>query len=176
MGKILYYFAYGSNMAQARLKARVPSARLHDVGKLEGYRLAFHKVGMDGSAKCDACRTGDPAHTVYGVVFTIDAAEKHFLDKAEGLGNGYEEVRIPVGKVNGGNFIEAFTYTATHIDPLRKPFDWYREFVLHGARENGLPATYIAQIEAIAAIADDDESRAAANREILTSPSRYAGR
>ena len=54
------------------------------------HRLEFHKVGRDGSAKCDAFETGNPDDSVIGVVFDIHTAEKNYLDQAEGLGVGYD--------------------------------------------------------------------------------------
>ena len=51
----MLYFAYGSNLSSARMAARVPSARVVARAQLPGHALRFHKVGRDGSAKCDAC-------------------------------------------------------------------------------------------------------------------------
>jgi hypothetical protein len=51
----MLYFAYGSNMRSARLRERVPSARYFATGKIQGYKLAFHKRSkQDGSGKADA--------------------------------------------------------------------------------------------------------------------------
>lgn len=52
-GNILY-FAYGSNMSSARLRARVPSCRPIGIAFLPGHELRFHKRSKDGSGKCDA--------------------------------------------------------------------------------------------------------------------------
>ena len=80
------YFAYGSNMATERLRARVPSARLMGSAVLAGHALRFHKPGSnDGSAKCDAACTGDAADTVFGALYSIDTTELVLLDKFEGL-------------------------------------------------------------------------------------------
>ena len=50
----IVYFAYGSNMSQRRLQARVPSATFLGIGILLGHALAFHKISKkDGSGKCD---------------------------------------------------------------------------------------------------------------------------
>ena len=86
----MLYFAYGSNMSYRRLQKRVPSAVKLGVGILARHRLCFHKVGRDSSAKCDACESGDPGHTVYGVVYTISPREKYLLDTVEGVGSGYD--------------------------------------------------------------------------------------
>ena len=151
-------FSYGSNMSLARLRARVPSARVVAVAALPGHRLRFHKIGMDGSAKCDAEWTGRKGDRVLGMVFEIPDGEKPILDRNEGLGAGYDEKRVEVVTAEGAR-ITAQVYVATAIDPSRKPFRWYREHVLAGAREHDLPADYVARIEAVEAVEDRDGAR-----------------
>ena len=154
----LYYFAYGSNMSVSRLRARVPSARPHGVSHLERHRLSFHKIGHDGSAKCDAFFTDDADDLVMGVLYTIDSAEKDYLDQVEGLGNGYEIKEVALLHPEGHQVL-AFTYYATHIDPALDPFHWYREHVLRGAQEFALPEHYIEVIRQVSCMVDDDHER-----------------
>mgnify|MGYP002267065895 CR=1 FL=1 len=138
----MYYFSYGSNMSVLRLRSRVPAASVVGVGKITSHRLMFHKVCKVGSGKCDAYHTNEPDHYIIGVLFIIDPSEKPILDKAEGLGFGYEEKMVSV-EIGDGRIISALTYYATNIDSSVKPFHWYKEHVLRGARENGLPNWYI---------------------------------
>jgi gamma-glutamylcyclotransferase (GGCT)/AIG2-like uncharacterized protein YtfP len=154
----MLYFAYGSNMSTTRLQQRVPSARPLSVALIKDHRLAFHKAGRDGSAKCDAVPTQQHDSVMYGVVFQIDAAHKPRLDAAEGLGKGYLQTTVVV-RLPDGSEMSAFTYYATHIDPLLKPYAWYKEHVLRGATEHGLPHAYIEMIADIAAVEDGDPSR-----------------
>lgn len=155
----MLYFAYGSNMSTARLRARVPSAEVRGRARLPGHALRFHKASeADGSAKCDACATGVPADAVLGVVFRIDPAERRHLDRAEGLGVGYAVKEVEVHLAAGGN-VAAFTYYAVAIDPTLRPFHWYKEHVLRGAAEHALPGPYRAAIEAVASIADPQPYR-----------------
>ena len=153
------YFAYGSNLSLKRLQARVPSAVPLGVFTLPKHKLTFHKVGRDGTAKCDACLTNDPSDAVIGRLYEIDEIEKQDLDRAEGLGCGYEEKYIKVFN-NRGSF-KATTYYATELNTTLKPFTWYKQHVLIGAREAGLPESYIAAIEAVPAVADYDAVREA---------------
>lgn len=156
----MHYFAYGSNMSTARLCSRIPSAVRVGVGRLFGYRLAFHKAGeRDGSAKCDAFLTGDPDHEVLGVVYRLQPDEKGVLDAIEGVGHGYENRLVELTMMDGSR-ISAWVYCATAIDRALKPFDWYREHVVRGALENRLPGEYIALIEAVEAVPDPDPRRA----------------
>lgn len=155
----MLYFSYGSNMSFKRIVERVPSAKVVQVAKLERYELKFHKVSTnDGSAKCDIQKTNKPDQIVLGVVYDIDAVEKPILDSKEGLGDGYEQRSIKV-ITDEGEELEAFAYCATVKDEKLKPYHWYKEHVLRGARENSLPEYYIRGIEGIQSIADPDPCR-----------------
>jgi hypothetical protein len=158
-------FAYGSNMLSRRLRARVPSARMIGIGELPGHVLRWDKHGQDGSGKCDAAFTGRQSDRLWGVVYTLDIDEKPVLDGYEGLHRGYAEKEVEVLTAHGP--LSAQIYYATNTDPRLLPFDWYKAFVLAGARENGLPADYIALIASVACIADADGARAALNARIL---------
>ncbi|MDX1756020.1 MAG: gamma-glutamylcyclotransferase family protein [Marinobacter sp.] len=151
-------FAYGSNMSRARLQARLASVRFVTVASLPGHRLNFHKVGCDGSAKCDAEATGRAGDCVIGVVYEIDEADKSVLDRIEGLGVGYRDKTVEVLTAQGDT-LTATLYVATRVDPALKPYSWYRHHVLVGAREHGLPSAYIARIEAVAVCEDPDRER-----------------
>ncbi len=147
------YFAYGSNMHPLRLGQRLPSARRVGVYALAGHALRFHKVGKDGSGKCDAFRTGLAADRVLGVLYEIDAEEEATLDRLEGLGIGYRKATARLSNAAGASAL-AFTYEAIRIDATLRPFSWYKQHVLEGAREAGLNADYIAAIARQEAIED----------------------
>jgi hypothetical protein len=126
---------------------------------LTHHELRFHKISnKDGSAKCDIFETGKQTQIVIGVVFDIPESEKPLLDKAEGLGNGYETKDVAV-ELHNSIIVEAYTYYATHIDPSLRPFDWYKQHVLAGAFEHGLPEDYVRAIHAIESIDDPDDTR-----------------
>jgi len=156
--RTILYFAYGSNMSTPRLRARVPSARPLAVAQLPAHRLMFHKKGSDDSAKCDAAWTNDQGDAVCGTVFEIAASEKPELDRHEGLRNGYEDKPVSVFTADGWT-LDAYAYYATHIDAALKPYEWYKEHVVRGALEHGLPMAYSRIISAVEAIPDPDLSR-----------------
>ncbi len=131
------------------------SAKVISVAKLYGHKLKFHKKSIYGSAKCDAFSTDDSNDVLYGVVFEIESSEKTALDEKEGLGNGYEEKNVTVVSTSGEEY-EVVTYYATKIDGSLKPCDWYKEHVLRGAQEHGLPSEYIEEIRAVESIPDPD--------------------
>ena len=162
------YFAYGSNMCSPLLKDRVPSAEKYAIAALKGHVLKFHKISKkDGSGKCDAFETKSPEDIVYGVLFEISENEKQDLDRIEGLGAGYEEKYVYVNLLDEERGIRAFTYYATKIDDSLKPYDWYKDFVVSGAREHNLPKVYIKLLEREESIDDSDKSRVDKNRAFL---------
>jgi hypothetical protein len=168
----LLIFTYGSNLCLHRLRRRTPSASLIGIARLPGHDLRWHKVGKDGSGKCDAFATGNPGDEVWGGVMRIDAGERARLDRAEHLGIGYrarsvslalEPIPIGTNPPCRGSLsppLEMRIYTALQIDPHLRPFDWYRGYVLTGARAVGLPRDYIGRISGVKACRDPDEERA----------------
>ncbi|MEQ8938386.1 MAG: gamma-glutamylcyclotransferase family protein [Gammaproteobacteria bacterium] len=156
---MLYYFSYGSNMSTRRLRARTPSARKVNNASLSQHQLLFHHASeIDGSAKCNALYTGNPVHVVHGVLFAIDKHEKPVLDKCESLGIGYEEKFVSVETVDG-TIIEALTYTSLRVKEDLKPFSWYKQHVLRGAIEHGLPEEYLVSIDTVESIFDSNQTR-----------------
>lgn len=153
-------------MSLARLRQRVPGARVIGCYFLDGHDLRFHKRGQDGSAKCDALYTGSDDR-IYGVLFEIPQSEKPALDRAEGLGVGYDEKVVSLQNQQGEQR-EAITYFALQIDPSLKPYHWYVNHLLVGAREARLPAEYIDRIVRVVSVDDADPERDYRERAINT--------
>ena len=160
------YFAYGSNLLFARLYARTPSIVNLGVVALNGYRLTFDKPGSDGSGKCGIEKVSDNDQ-VLGVLYQMAVSEKPILDQIEGEGFGYLAKDVQV--TSGDDVISAFTYFPTQLGYRQPPYDWYKAFVLEGARENHFPEDYIAMIENVECIVDQDEERRSKNQQILPS-------
>jgi len=156
----LYYLAYGSNLHPQRLADRVPSARFLDVVEMPGRCLAFHKRSNDGSGKCLFYTEQGEEQMMYGALYDFDAADKARLDKAEGLGQGYEE-KLMQFSLKGTTYTPyAYTVQHSHIDAKLVPYEWYKRFVLAGARHHNLPMKYVQQIEAVLAKPDPVPERA----------------
>ena len=153
-------FAYGSNMLIKKLRVRCRNAVKIGVCKIKKHNLKFHKVSKDHSGKCDCELTQIESDEVYGVLFRIPKSEAKSLDKAEGLGNGYEKKKIDVTTIEEGKDT-AVMYCATDEakDPNKKPYVWYLNQVIEGAKENYLPDDYIAKIRKVAADEDQDRAR-----------------
>ena len=153
-------------MSLARLKGRTPSAVALGCHMLKEHDLRFHKSGKDGSGKCDACFTSNVGDAIYGVLFKIDPAEKPALDKAEGLGYGYDEKEVSV-IAQGGATTNATMYVATKICENLKPYTWYVNHVLVGAMEASLPDSYITtKIASVETVEDRDRERDESERAI----------
>lgn len=154
-------------MHLGRLTQRVGEIKQAELALLKGYRLEFHKRGADDSAKCDAYYTGNKKDCIFGALIELDQGQKMRLDYFEGLGSGYDECVIDVKTTVGT--IEAVTYTAQqqYVDPDLRPFEWYKLFVIEGAKQHGLPPNYISLIENAPHIDDPDPERDRKNRAIL---------
>lgn len=175
-----HIFSYGSNMSHQRIQARVPSARFLTAGYLTHHALRWHKPSKDGSGKCDAFGTGIASDVVWGGIFEIAVDEKHLLDRAEGLGIGYNEKlqeifcqrklgQVLVVSAASSSTLPATFYTAIPIVPNIRPYSWYKEFVVSGAIQCGLPASYISELNAVDDLEDPDKARHAKNHAILQS-------
>ena len=159
------YLAYGSNMARARIEARLGSCEHLGVAWAPEYRLTFHKRGRDGSGKCDAHYTGKGTDRLYGILYRLTAAQSSSLDRFEGP--DYERREFTVYTGAGDTAAYAYAARAHTIDTSLLPYDWYHAFVLAGANEGELPGHYVAYIEAISVRLDADAARAKANRRVL---------
>ncbi|MCY4058295.1 MAG: gamma-glutamylcyclotransferase [Gammaproteobacteria bacterium] len=173
------YFAYGSNLLTPRLRdpSRAPSAIALGVALAPGFLMRFHKIGTDGSGKCTLIPTGDDGDVVYGVVYEFADSDLAGLDREEGVHlGGYARHSLRLRLANG-NTTEAMTYIAGHpyIDPACVPFDWYRDIVVAGALEHGLPPAHVRELERTPAVPDPDAARAARVRRLLENPDRKAG-
>lgn len=135
------YFAYGSNLHSLRLRLRVPSAQFVGIGRLADYRLQYQKRGRDRSGKCDIAP--EPGGEVYGVVYRLPGPEMHRLDAIEG--RGYRRVPVEVQMQGEQRLVPAYTYRAraAAVDPSLAPMQWYRDLVVTGAQQRGLPEDYV---------------------------------
>ena len=155
-------------MSTVRLRERMPSCKPLGIATLPGHALRFHKRSVDRSGKCTAFAT-DNEDNVIGVLFSFDPAERALLDRAEGVGNGYEHATVTV--INDkGRRRKVLTYLATpdYIDESLKPYGWYKDFVLAGATEHDLPPEYVAEyIQSVETIDDPDKARDTKQRATL---------
>jgi gamma-glutamylcyclotransferase len=152
-------------MLSKRVQERCPSAKFISIVSLNGWQLKWHKKSIDGSGKCDIVKTDISTDIVYGVIYKVLETEKNMLDKAEGLGNGYNTAEIVFD-----NHLEVFstiTYLASDIDSELKPYTWYRDLVIAGAKEHSLPEAYINVILDVPSKKDLNSERCTKNCKLL---------
>lgn len=159
------YLAYGSNMLPRRIELRLGSCETVGAASLDGYALRFHKRGGDGSGKCDAFHTGDPADILFGVVYSLSRHQRHMLDDFEGPGYASREVAV---RTRSG-ILTAYTYVARegHVEHGLQPFSWYKSIVVAGAHAHGLPVSYIERLAGVGALNDPDRERHAHHQAIV---------
>lgn len=139
-GPTLRYFAYGSNLTLARMRSRVAGARADGVAYLHGYRLAWDKLGADGSGKANLRR--EPESRVWGVVYAFESDGWGKLDAHE---RGYERFEVLVTLADAAVPVQTYRSERLTGEP---PFAWYRQLVVEGARAHGLPEDWVRALEA----------------------------
>jgi gamma-glutamylcyclotransferase len=132
-----YYFAYGSNMSSVRIRERVPNARAIGPASWPGMRLTCNQVARDGSGKANL--VVDPALTAWGVIYELQSSDWSILDRFE---PGYRR-RLCSIRGGDGTPITAQVYLGMGPFGAGLPCDWYRDHLLLGAREFGLPGPII---------------------------------
>jgi len=168
----IHYLAYGSNLHPLRLLERAPSSRVIGVVPLPGRRVSFDKRSNDGSGKCNLPESSH-AGVCYGVIYELALTDKKSLDRVEGLGHGYDEALLSVSLNNRTYRPSAYIAVSSHVDTTLRPYHWYKEFVLAGARHHNLPDDYIHSIESQPSVADPDAGRNADNFALLARMLKY---
>ncbi|HYF53992.1 MAG TPA: gamma-glutamylcyclotransferase [Salinarimonas sp.] len=144
------YFAYGSNMDQAAMRARCPASRAVGTARLPRHRFLVMSEGYGTVAR-------DPRRTVWGVLWELALADMPALDRYESLHTGlYAKIVQPVVTERGPR--QAILYVARSTRP-GAPRPGYMEGVLAAAREAGLPADYLRELAALAGEAAGEPAR-----------------
>ena len=143
-----WYFAYGSNLSIDKMIERTGAVDQRDdrprLARLPNYRLVFN-VHHRGQVFANI---HSPGKGVLGVLYCCSPAALNKLDNYE---TGYERQRVMVVTENGDK-LEAFAYIASSTNAAisGKPSPEYLHKIISGARQHGLPETYVEEIEAIA--------------------------
>jgi gamma-glutamylcyclotransferase len=145
------YFAYGSNLWIDQMIERTgplrTGAERPRVALLANYRVVFNMRWDQGQAFANLMSPGEGVH---GVVYCCCAET---LEKMDAFEKGYERKRVRV-VLEGGEELNAFTYfaQAANIGTGSQPSAEYLQRILCGAKQHGLPETYIRELEASAKI------------------------
>ena len=145
-----WYFAYGSNLSQGRMKQRtgaVPPARK---ASLNHYRLSFN---LHADEAIYANIVPSPQSIVWGVAYWISGEMMNALDGYEAVALGhYRRSRVEVETENGERLrTETYIGGERFVGEEGRPSKAYLQFILAGAREHNLPKSYVRRVEAILA-------------------------
>lgn len=158
-----------------RLTERVLSAELLGVIELRHHRLAFEKKSRDGSSKCNLVHTGNESDGIHGAIYQIDSGHKPALDVFEGKGNGYDDRQLTI-ELHGKDY-SCFTYFAqpSHIEHGLKPYHWYKQLVVLGAKHLQFPDAYVRSVELTESTEDPDEERRIRHQRLIERILQYSG-
>ena len=144
-GMAIYYFGYGSNLSSAMMREWCPDYKLIGAGELRGWALAF--TGLSDRWGAGVADIIEQEHdTVWGGLYQISKAELASLDIKESNGKHYQRIECTV-HIDKKAY-HAYSYVVIEKSTTPIPTSQaYRDTMLAGACELGLPADYIAKIE-----------------------------
>jgi gamma-glutamylcyclotransferase (GGCT)/AIG2-like uncharacterized protein YtfP len=155
------YFAYGSNMDDAAMRARCPRSR-----RIGPARLARHRFALMADGYATVVR--DPHNTVHGVLYDLALSDAPALDRYEEVSRGlYAKVVQPVLRSDGGP-ARALVYVGNAPASANpKPRAGYLEGVVAAATAAGLPPGYV---DFLAGLLSGNGKQAARPRAIKWTP------
>ena len=131
------YFAYGSNMHRAAMRARCPSARALGPARLDSHCFF---IGVDGWGSVKP----SPGETVHGVLWRLTPRDLAALHAYELLHKGLYDVRYLPVRI-GGRRALAMLYVLRRRSPGR-PKPGYAELCAAAARSWQLPERYVREV------------------------------
>lgn len=146
----MYNFAYGSNMSTDYLRQYCPSAQPIMTAVLPNYEIQFRRYSTDLQGGISTIMEA-PSQLVEGVLYEIQRAEIEELDILED---------VPLGLYRRDSFLVLGADRQWHQAELYRvvtpegPFpvsERYLAYMIVGATEHGLSATYIKQLIALRA-------------------------
>lgn len=141
----VWYFAYGANMSRAVLARRGVVPLSSEAGVLRGYRHRFSHEGLLPIEPAFANIEPSSDDVTHGVLHLLSTDGLAHLDRIEGA--EYLQVDVAVEGARSGT-VTARAYLNPHPTSGKIPSRRYLACLCDGAREHGLPAEYIAQLEA----------------------------
>lgn len=133
----MLYFAYGSNMSSARLRARVGPFEIRGHAVLPRHEHQFSKPGMDGTGKGHV--QPHPRRRVHGVLYGLADDQLERLAEFEG---GYRRATLTVLSAREDDPITAVTFLALRPGGAPPPSLAYLDHYREGFLEHALPRDY----------------------------------
>jgi gamma-glutamylcyclotransferase (GGCT)/AIG2-like uncharacterized protein YtfP len=138
------YFAYGSNMNHKQMKERCPESHFLGSAKLVNYKLVFdgHSSIWDGAVANIVESKND---YVLGGLFEITESDFDSLDRSEGYSSKIYNRKYFSVIPNKNKIDNVISYFRIGKTP-GKPSEKYKEQILQGVKDCGLPEDYINNI------------------------------
>jgi len=143
------YFAYGSNLLSAQMARLCPGHVFLGPARLEGHRLAFTLPDAEWRGGV-ADIIPSPEDEVWGALYRLGQTDLLLLDAYEGFdpqgpegGNDYMRRKVHVALTPDKTQVEAWTYSVREPQGHVAPSALYRDALIEGAIERGLPAVYL---------------------------------
>lgn len=146
----VWYFAFGSNMNERLFRERRHMTPIETrIGWLVGYRLCFTVGGgMRPGISAPANIVEAPGQTVHGVLYLLPLRKFARLDASEGRQYAYLWTQVEEA---AGTRIPAVTYKVPWPASEGRPGPGYLKLIHEAARQRGLPADYVAFLDAVEA-------------------------
>ncbi len=149
MSHPLLYFAYGSNLRSVQMNRLCPGCRFLRPARLAGHRLAFTLPDEEWQGGV-ADVIPAPGHDVWGALYEINAPHLASLDDyevcypdADPELSAYVRRTVDVIDADGRLVPEVWGYFVRQPCGHVPPSDLYRNALIEGARERGLPTNYV---------------------------------
>lgn len=138
---VTIHFAYGANMVRTAMARRCPTAAVLGPAVLADHRFAIVRGGYGTVLPARGAR-------VWGVLWRLGRGDEDALDRFEEVADGlYRRERRVV--CAAGRRVPALVYVATSVEPGHARAA-YLAAIVAAAQSFGLPADYVAALEAIA--------------------------
>ncbi len=154
----MLYFAYGSNMDFAQMRARCPSAQFVAVARFPDHRLAFTRYAKD--RRCGTCDAlPEAGSAIWGVIYDISESDFDCLDRNEDYSpnrpvneNAYwREQRTVYRDGSAHHPLLVWLYFANRQPNPPPPNAAYLRQLVEGAKHWQLPRYYIEHLQQIKA-------------------------
>ena len=130
-----FYFAYGSNMNVAQMRARVPGVELVGTGTLKGHEFLFSGYSHTwGGAVANVRRAR--GKSVFGVVYLLPAFGLPKLDRFEGYPQSYQRKSADISLTDGGS-VSAVLYYKRQTAAQAPPAPVYVKLILAALKRHG---------------------------------------
>ena len=147
-----FYFAYGSNLRSVQMVRLCPGHVFLGPARLDGYRLAFTLPDEEWQGGV-ADVIPSPGNAVWGALYLLRDTDLMALDAYEVFSpagpeeaNEYVRRLVKVTMVKAGREVEAWCYFVSAPRGPVAPSERYREALIEGAIERGLPSDYVAEM------------------------------